>query len=47
MGMVETLGLEEDQPIEHNMPDPCIENARRRWRCATLTSESMSFSMTM
>ena len=29
-GMVETLGLEEDQPIEHNMLSKAIENAQKR-----------------
>lgn len=30
MGMVETLGLEEDQPIEHNMLTRGIENAQKK-----------------
>ncbi len=30
LGMVETLGLEEDQPIEHRMLSSAIENAQKR-----------------
>jgi len=30
MGMVEALGLEEDQPIEHKMLSNAIENAQKR-----------------
>ena len=45
-GLMERLGWEDDQPIEHNQITRAIENASRRWKTATSRSASRCWSMT-
>ena len=44
-GMIDALGLEDDQPIEHRMLSNAIENAQKKIEELTLIEERMSYNM--
>lgn len=46
-GLMDTLGLDEDMPIENKLITNTIESAQKSWKLPTLPSVSRCCSMTM